>query len=738
VRTSIVTLIHLLVLAGTILIVVSAAQAQTDPPANGDWTVSDRTVVVNQTVRLHGNLTVETGGYLTLRNVTLQVFSGVGNTRGITVKTSGTLEIDDMDGRSTTEGDRSVVMRGNPSQGYYFIVDAGSDLSINRSLISGMGSVRSNDGLLVRADDVRFRSTTFIDGEGYNVKFEGSNGSSVVDCTFYLSDYGLVAEDCENLTVDFSVFLLNDRTGLRIVDSSHTTIVNVESAENSQSGIVLDGAYNTSIIDTEVYGNIRGMILYSVRQLDAYNVQINDSNFEGILIEPGCQDINLDLMDVFDCFRSGLEGEAVRNLTIVDSDFYRLTYYGIRLLNGSENIVFDDVRVNNSGYDGIHIERAVGVLMRGCVIANNSYNGVFLIDTKNVTLYSNYMGLNAYDGFNCDNTRNLTMERGSFVWNGYNGISIQAGSNEVALIDWPMMMNNTRSGLGIDSAMNISVTAIFVGNGDYGARIESGASNVSLNRCLLDNNTNGAMRIEESWNVRMDRSTVNQYAVSTYMLSVRDAGDVWVMNSTVAGIVNVSNGGNATVVNSTFEDLTPDVEASSWLDYAHWAFVEVVWPNLLPVVGASVNATSNGGIVLAEAVTNATGIAGPMAVAFNRFVGDSIIDNNPVTFWAQKGNEIARTPITVLDTVFVRIVLADDLPPVAVAMDIVAELGEKTTLNGSLSHDNGQVVSWIWTFDDGVGIVVLDGRIVNWTFAVLGNYTGQLNVTDMVRLSNRR
>jgi hypothetical protein len=57
-------------------------------------------------------------------------------------------------------------------------------------------------------------------------------------------------------------------------------------------------------------------------------------------------------------------------------------------------------------------------------------------------------------------------------------------------------------------------------------------------------------------------------------------------------------------------------------------------------------------------------------------------------------------------------------------------------MNGTASHDNGKVVSWTWTFDDGVGTVVLVGPTASWTFTELGDFQGELNVTDQVGLTN--
>ena len=98
-----------------LLLFTATVLAQTDPPASGDWTVSDATLIENTTVDLRGNLTVEAGGDLTLRNVTLRVHSTSEVMYGILVEAGGKLLVDDADHIMQPNVDPSVIMRGSPS-----------------------------------------------------------------------------------------------------------------------------------------------------------------------------------------------------------------------------------------------------------------------------------------------------------------------------------------------------------------------------------------------------------------------------------------------------------------------------------------------------------------------------------------------------------------------------------------------------------------------------------------------
>lgn len=68
--------------------VISILRAQ---PLEGDWIVTGVEVVENRTILLNGNLTVEAGGSLTLRNVTLKMNVEQNGQYGISVEEGGSL-----------------------------------------------------------------------------------------------------------------------------------------------------------------------------------------------------------------------------------------------------------------------------------------------------------------------------------------------------------------------------------------------------------------------------------------------------------------------------------------------------------------------------------------------------------------------------------------------------------------------------------------------------------------------
>ena len=138
-------------------VLAGASSAQTDPPASGDWTVGDTTLVKDTTVALDGNLLVTSTGRLTLENVTLLISEASNGEHGIEVASGGTLTIKDGDGQKATAGDNSRVSSDPTSLSYHFIVRSGSSLSITNALIEHCGypggTGNEQQGLFVATQD---------------------------------------------------------------------------------------------------------------------------------------------------------------------------------------------------------------------------------------------------------------------------------------------------------------------------------------------------------------------------------------------------------------------------------------------------------------------------------------------------------------------------------------------------------------------------------------------------------
>jgi hypothetical protein len=732
---ALVIMASLFLLAATAMLLPDLVEAQTDPPSSGDWTVSDRTFVENRTVQLRGNLTVANGGHLTLRNVTLQMFSSLTEAHGITVRSGGTLQVMDNDGNQSTQGDRSVLMRGSPSFGYYFVARQGSNLLMTNSLVSGPGARPVARGVLVETDNATFAGVSFVDGDLYCLRIQGSSGPRVLWCSFYLADNGLMLKDAVNVSIFGCELMMNSKAGLLIDNSTNTTIFNANCSYNNLDGMFAFDSKGIWVYDSVFSENTNGIVIKAVDRVLLDACQVNTSTFNGIVATDHSTNVSLVNCTIFDVGRSGIQGEDLLNLSLDTCVVRDCTYFGIRLLDGVHHFEMVDSHVTNNGYDGVHVDNAMVVRFEGNVIGSNGYNGLFIINTNGVSVMDDEYHSNGYDGLNCDNVRGLAVEGLDSHENQYNGIYLKAGTNGSEVID-STLWNNTRCGIYADSAFNILVQGCNIsGNLDYGIRVESGAYNITMYSCQLLNNAIGGVKVRSSQGLRAYNLDIIGGG-GHVAVDVEAAGDVWVMNSTLMGFVVVDRQGNATIVSPLATSFITQVTGGSWLDLAYWVEVEVVWPDDRPVVGALVNVTSVNGSRRHSVMTDDQGTTGPLPVTIRTWEGWDPIERNPTTFRAQNGTEWAGRTLSITADTTVRIVLEDITPPVPVMGDVWAELGNLTVMDGSESYDNGLLTSWAWRFSDGVGTVDLVGPTASWTFTVLGDFHGVLNVTDSAGLSN--
>ncbi|MEA1908519.1 MAG: hypothetical protein U9N43_05755, partial [Euryarchaeota archaeon] len=103
------------------------------------WVVNETEIHCNEIIVLNGDLTIENGGNLTLRNVTLRMDCDYDGQHHIEVKDGGAFYVYDNDNDPATPEDASVITALNPDQGYLFRVNAGSTFQMKNSELHGCG-----------------------------------------------------------------------------------------------------------------------------------------------------------------------------------------------------------------------------------------------------------------------------------------------------------------------------------------------------------------------------------------------------------------------------------------------------------------------------------------------------------------------------------------------------------------------------------------------------------------------
>ncbi len=232
------------------------------PPVNGDWHIWNDTYVGNDTIVLNGNLTIEFGGNLTFKNVTLMMNSTTDGEFHIEVLSGGSFYINDYDNDNTTTGDASKITAYNTNFEYLFWVRAGSNITIKNSELHecGYNAASMDDlGLLLETDNVNLLNNLFSDN--------------------YL---GILCRP-SNATIIGNTIISTQTIGIMVRQSS-TVLIADSNISDSWVGIVIDTGANATIINNTVTDNENGINFQFANNVTIKDNNISSNTEDGIYI----------------------------------------------------------------------------------------------------------------------------------------------------------------------------------------------------------------------------------------------------------------------------------------------------------------------------------------------------------------------------------------------------------------------------------------------------------------------
>ena len=155
---------------------------------NWDWNITDTQVIENETIILTGNLTVESGGNLTFRNVTLELNCSSLYQYHIKVESGGAMYIFDLDNDNTTTSDASNITVTDPTNraGYMGAID-GSVFRMRNSRVSGFGY-----GVYLNTDDA-IVDRCYITDCLYGIRLNNSDATVSNNTITWNDDTGIYA-----------------------------------------------------------------------------------------------------------------------------------------------------------------------------------------------------------------------------------------------------------------------------------------------------------------------------------------------------------------------------------------------------------------------------------------------------------------------------------------------------------------------------------------------------------------
>jgi parallel beta-helix repeat protein len=276
------------------------------PPADGEWIITQETYIHAETLTVVHNITIESGGSLTLDNATLIINSPDYGDLWITVKRGGRLDIIN----------KSRLKEGGTQVNYDFMYENGSFGSIADSEISNCGwddggTFQSSGGILIGSDNVSVENSYIHNNYMGIVVFGASPKIRNNDITDNLK-YGIIlinsTSDIFENRLSFnpmgvyslysSATLKNNEIddngdGVRIYYSEITIkggrissnspedcATGSCSSQESGKGLYLEGS-ELALDDVKISNNSKGIVAY-YSNMDIQNSSFSDNTIEGI------------------------------------------------------------------------------------------------------------------------------------------------------------------------------------------------------------------------------------------------------------------------------------------------------------------------------------------------------------------------------------------------------------------------------------------------------------------------
>jgi len=189
-----------------------------------DWHITQNEELNDSNFTLSGNIFVETGGNLTIRNAAVQFKCSYDGEYGLKVKSGGALHIMDEDGNPKTEDDRSLITSHDQVHGYTFVVEYNAEFTMRNSELSYCGIHHGNRGF--------DRGGGYSDTSGLTIK---SDGTKIVHSKFN-----------------------NNYVGVNLLVSSHN-IISDNTFSSNHVGISLDSSDHNTFFRNTIIENEIGM-----------------------------------------------------------------------------------------------------------------------------------------------------------------------------------------------------------------------------------------------------------------------------------------------------------------------------------------------------------------------------------------------------------------------------------------------------------------------------------------------
>ncbi len=660
--------------------VLPPVPASNDPPpgggtVSGHWIVTDSRTYKDATILLdHGNLTIQSGGSLTLDHVDLR----------LNLDTSGQFQIEvQAGGRLVVKGE-STISSTSSDRRYLFKVRSGAELTISSSTVRDVGhtytnSPSENNGLYI-----------------------ATRNATLDSCTFQSSTHGVFLDGVAP-SVTSCRFLDIASAGVMVYGAS--PIINGNEFARCAYGVY--SHIGSPVVSLSTFtGCTYGVYMYGPSEPRINNCTFKESGYFGVYSNYYASPV------IEDC-------TFVRN-GLLSSSWGGAAYYG-QMTGG--RMRRSSVTTPDLGY-GVQLTDSAHPVVEGCSIYTTSRPAVSLTSYGSIELRESSITSASNYGVYLEHYSSLVMERCELTSRSYGIYSYTA---QCSLRDTNVTSTAGTGALLYYTSRLVSENCSISGD-QLGMYVLYYGSEAVLNRTTVGGRNSVGLYLR-SGRALLHNSAI--YSLRSYGIYAHSDGAVSAVNSTItasaSGVACIYSDGarNALELTNTFFDQSrvTFTEPTSYLQLSWFLTLAAQWQNAAPAPRAEFRVTDRMGRTVAEAETDGRGETAPFPVVQYRRSQLEWHNFTPHDISVSSGGVRRSDRRTISTNTVARLTLVDPDPPVV----RIAAPEDGALLRAGAVHVEGTAEDFV------SGLVRVEHAVGNgnWSPAAgLENWSFDLNLPD--------
>ncbi|UCE38328.1 MAG: right-handed parallel beta-helix repeat-containing protein, partial [Thermoplasmata archaeon] len=394
---------------------------------DGDWYVNGSESYTNEIIVLSGNLTINSGASLTLRNVTLAMNCSTENGT-FTIDVWGSLDISDLDGDPATTSDYSNIT-DSP-----FDVDDRSSLDFRTAIKVYSGASLSIENSIIREMGYK--------GGGNNLGlFIDTNSVNIQNCTIENCLYGFYSTHDDFHTIGYNEFRYCDQYGINYAYGDYVKVYN-NVVHHNDYGMHAWGQYNT-IFNNYIHNNSNVFTNPPTSDKHGLYLRVDYSEIYNNTIEYNAGTGWCENVEMIDCHYIQFHHNRITN--VKSGSFSSLYIYGSSNMDFHNNTISDN---DDSGLRFSMSGTSNNNKFANNNISNNDGYGIFLQygDEDDTYIFKDNVLINNSVGLELRQLRYYNFVNNTISLCRYNGVYI----NDVDGGDYSNFSNNTINATNYD------------------------------------------------------------------------------------------------------------------------------------------------------------------------------------------------------------------------------------------------------------------------------------------------